>query len=72
MGLIEKIFGYSGLDDDEKKVVELIKKGPMPQKELIKLMGVNPVRFNKIIRSLEERKIAKREPRGRENIVRLI
>jgi len=72
VGLIRRIFGYRGLDDEEKKVVGILRMGPIRQKELIKQLGVNPVRFNKLMRSLEEQKIAKREPKGRENVVRLL
>ena len=72
MGIIRQIFGYRGLDDGEKRVVDILRRGPIRQKELIKQLGVNPVKFNKLMRSLEEQKIAKREPKGRENVVRLL
>lgn len=72
VGLIRAIFGYRGLDAEEKKIVGLLRGGSMKQKELIKRMGINPVKFNKLMRSLEEQKIVKREPHGRENMVRLV
>ncbi len=69
---MRRILGYGKLESDEEKAVGLLRHGPMRQKELIQQLGMNPVKFNKLIRSLEEKGIAKREPHGRENVVRLV
>lgn len=70
--MIKRILGYRGLSDEESAVVKLLMGGPMRQKELMQELGMNPVKFNKVMRSLEGQKIAKREPKGRENMVRLL
>ena len=60
------------MPEEGEEIVTLLRKGPMKQKELREALDMNPVKFNKVIRSLEEQGVAKREPRGRENIVRLL
>ena len=71
MGLLQRILRPK-LDEEEEQIVQLLRKGPMKQTKLREELGVNPVKFNKLMRSLEEKKIAKREPKGRENVVKLL
>ena len=65
-------FKRSELSDDELAIVTLVKGGVTRQRDLLEKSGMNAVRLNKVLRSLEEKKVAKREPRGRENVVRLL
>ncbi|MFC2175158.1 hypothetical protein ACFLQ2_04840 [archaeon] len=71
MGLLD-FLKRTELDEDEETLVALLKNGITKQKELLAASGMNPVKFNKVMRSLEEREIAKREPHGRENTVKLL
>lgn len=71
MGLLNRLLRRE-LDDDERAVVALVSGGITRQRELLDKSGMNPVKLNKVLRSLEEKKVAKREPRGRENVVRLL
>ena len=72
VGLLDRILKRPALDEEEEVIVSLVKKGATRQKDLLERSGMNPVKFNKVMRSLEERGIAKREPNGRENTVRLL
>ena len=72
MGLLDRILKRPALDEEEEVIVSLVKKGVTRQKDLLERSGMNPVKFNKVMRSLEEKEIAKREPHGRENTVRLL
>ena len=72
VGILEQILGKPKLGEDEEKIVSLLKQGKTKQKELLAASGMNPVKFNKVMRSLEEKGVAKREPRGRENTVKLL
>ena len=65
------MLGWDELGQEERRVIELLTPGALKQKVLAKALGLNPVRLNKLLRTMEEAGTIKREPRGRENVVRL-
>ena len=72
VGLLDKILRRPELTGDEEEVVALVRSGKSRQKDVLAASGMNPVKFNKVMRSLEEKGVAKRVPRGRENTVELL
>lgn len=72
VGFVQRFFQKPDLTDDENLLVKLMEEGITRQKQLLEASGMNPVKFNRVFRGLEEKKIAVREPRGRENNVRLL
>jgi len=72
VGLLDRILGRPELTGDEEKVVALVRSGKKRQKDVLAASGMNPVKFNRVMRSLEEKGVARRVPRGRENTVELL
>jgi DNA-binding MarR family transcriptional regulator len=69
MGILSRLFNKPVLTEDETLVFSLLSKKPTKQKKVLDTSKMNPVTFNKVLRSLEEKELVKRIPRGRENLV---
>ena len=61
----------SGLNEDERKIVDLIqaKEGSVYQSDLIKESGINKVKVTRILDGLEGKGLVERKRRGMTNIV---
>lgn len=62
---------YTELDDDEKKVIDLLKdkEGSMLQKNLVEEMEYSKAKISGTVSQLEEKEIVKKEKEGRSNRV---
>ncbi|UCD03922.1 MAG: MarR family transcriptional regulator [Candidatus Woesearchaeota archaeon] len=62
---------YEKLDDEEKKIVDLIKAydNNMYQSDIVKEMGLSKVKVSRILDKLEGKKIIERRRRGMTNVV---
>jgi uncharacterized membrane protein len=61
------------LDENERKVLEILKKNPkIVQKKIVELTNLSKAKVSKIISSFKQRGIVEVERRGRNNIIKLI
>ncbi len=61
-----------GLSHEEKKIYDFIKeKGEIKQKILLKEFDFSKPKLSKLIRTLEEKNLIEKKPRGRTNILKL-
>ena len=67
----EKKVSISNLDEDEKKIVELIQEneGSVYQSDLVKKLDLSKVQITRILDKLENKKVIERKRRGMANLV---
>jgi uncharacterized membrane protein len=59
------------INDNEQKVIELLMKKPMRQKEIRKVLGFPKASFSRYLINLEKKKLILREGEGKNKVVRL-
>jgi len=69
----KKIDEYKFLDENEKKVVEIIKskRGKIVQKDLVKILGLSKAKVSRMVKEMERRGIIQIERRGKNNILKI-
>ena len=59
------------MSDDEKSIVYLIRNGPMEQSKIQKKLNFSKAKLSRTLRSMEERKIIEKSPKGKTNLISL-
>ena len=57
------------LSDEEKSIVYLLRNGPLEQSKIQKKLGFSKAKLSRTLRSMEERKIIEKVPKGKTNLI---
>ena len=61
----------ANMSDEEKSIVYLLHNGPMEQSKIQKKLNFSKAKLSRTLRSMEERKIIEKTPKGKTNVISL-
>jgi len=61
----------ANMSEDEKSIVYLIRNGPMEQSKIQRKLNFSKAKLSRTLRSMEERKIIEKTPKGKTNLISL-